>query len=51
MLILGIFPNILFSLVLNFFLRKIIFLKFRHSILELFSADPTIQVRYWIDHD
>jgi hypothetical protein len=44
MLISRIFPNILFFLVLIFrFLNKIIFLKFWHSILELFFAD----LAYW----
>jgi hypothetical protein len=41
MLIPRIFHNILFSLVLNFFYIYI-FLKFWHSILELFSTDPTM---------
>jgi hypothetical protein len=35
-----IFTNIFFSIVLNFFLKKKIFLKFWHSILELLSIDP-----------
>jgi hypothetical protein len=31
----------------NFFWKKTILLKFRHSILELFSTNPGLRVRYW----
>jgi hypothetical protein len=37
---------ILFFLYCYFFFEKMIFLKFRHSILELYSADPALRVRY-----
>jgi hypothetical protein len=46
MLIFRIYSNIPFFLVLNYFFEKINFLKFWYSILELFSSNPTLLVRY-----
>jgi hypothetical protein len=46
MLIPRISSNILFFLVLNYFLKKIIFLKFWHLVFKWFSADPALWVWY-----